>query len=483
MRKPNHLEGKETAVLFICFSLIFIFYLILVFQIPADKIYGDEIFFYDQAKTIAEKGEFVNFQNTQPLLYPIILSLFYKNLIFSRILNVLLIIFSSILVFVYLKKNFDFKTALFGMMVFVLNPLTILLGVSLYTESVFTFLLLSSFLIFDKIKKSNSWISWVFFGIILGLLSQARITGLLVAFFFFAYLSLKQNLKLQHLFCAIITISIVIPYFALGGLSFLFEKQIGVHFDFVKPFVAIGKFLWPMAFFFLLGIYFCSKTEKEKSKKEQILLHLFFLIVIFILLSSLTGIVFERHWFILFPSFVIVASAGFYDLFKFKKKFRLFFFIIFFISIIFYFLLILNLKLPHNYYSQFFYLEIPEKCIEIKKVNITNNFQFDEEKNILVRDKGKTIELPYLSQPQGQFLYFFDFFPQDNYSYLILEYADDVGIVIINDLVVGHITDTYAPDVFEYNFTKNKSTEINILIENVINIGGIGQILICKKKI
>jgi hypothetical protein len=88
-------KNKERLIVLICFLLLFIFYFILIFLIPKNQIYGDEIFFYDQARKIYEKGEFVNFQNTQPLLYPLFLSLFYKNIIVARLVNILLMLILS----------------------------------------------------------------------------------------------------------------------------------------------------------------------------------------------------------------------------------------------------------------------------------------------------------------------------------------------------------------------------------------------------
>jgi 4-amino-4-deoxy-L-arabinose transferase-like glycosyltransferase len=468
-------KNKEKLIVSICFLLLFIFYFILIFLIPKNQIYGDEIFFYDQAKKIYERGEFVNFQNTQPLLYPLFLSLFYKNIIVARLVNILLMLISSFLLFLCIRKNFDLKTALFGTLIFALNPLTIMLAVSLYTEALFTFLLLLSFLIFDKIKKSNSYIVWICFGILLGLLSEARVTGLLVALFFFIYATIKQNLKLQYFLSLITAILLFIPYLALGGINFLFEKQMGVYFDFIKPIIFIGKFLWPMFLFLFFGIYY----KQEKNKKEFVLFHLFFVIAIFILLTSFTAILFERHLFILFPSLTIITAAGFYSLLKRKKLLKIFI-ILLFLSCFFYFFIIFKLtKLPNQYYQQSFYLQIPKDCIEIKEVNATSNFKIINK--TLIRNNGISIDLPYLNQPSGQTLYFFKFLPKENYSHLILKYADDVGIVIINNTVIGHIEDIYREDIFEYNFTASEPVEIDILIENIINVGGIGQILICKK--
>jgi hypothetical protein len=382
---------------------------------------------------------------------------------------------SSFLLFLFIRKNFDLKTALFGTLIFALNPLTIMLAVSLYTEALFTFLLLLSFLIFDKIKKSNSYIAWIYFGILLGLLSEARVTGLLVAFFFFIYATIKQNLKPQYFVSLIIAILLFIPYLALGGINFLFEKQVGVYFDFIKPIIFIGKFLWPMFLFLFFGIYY----KQEKNKKEFVLFHLFFVIIIFVLLTSFTAILFERHLFILFPSLTIIIASGFHSLLKRKKLLKIFI-ILLFLSCFFYFFIIFKLtKLPNQYYSQSFYLQIPKDCMEIKGVNATSNFKIIN--NTLIRNNGISIDLPYLNQPPGQTLYFFKFSPKENYSHLILKYADDVGIVIINNTVIGYIEDIYREDIFEYNFTASEPVEVDILIENVINVGGIGQILICKK--
>ena len=54
-------------------------YLYLVYNAPS-FLSGDEVFYYDQSNHLRQ-FEFVNFSNTQPLLYPFILSLVPNGLV------------------------------------------------------------------------------------------------------------------------------------------------------------------------------------------------------------------------------------------------------------------------------------------------------------------------------------------------------------------------------------------------------------------
>ncbi|MEM1577989.1 MAG: hypothetical protein QXM27_03205 [Candidatus Pacearchaeota archaeon] len=457
--------NKQYLFLIFVLAVIFLINLIITLKIPKQILFGDEAFYFDQAAKIRE-GKFVNFQNTQPLLYPSFLSIFVgsNSTFLFRLVNLFLFIIALILFFIYSKNFFDnYLFSYIAMIIFAFNGLIMSLAVSIYTEILFFVFMLACFIIFDKIENKNNIFPWIIFGLVLGLTLEARITGFFVAAFFLIYILIKNDFKFHHFISFFLAFLILMPWLLLGGFKFLFEKQIGSYFRIITPFNFILKYWLPFLPFLLFGIYIAFK-EKIKLMKKIIL----FCLVCFIILISFGGfMMFERHWAIIFPFLSIISIKGFEKIIIHSKNFRLnlrIFFILLIISLfVFYFYInITNFKLPSSIYSQKLYLQIPENCIEIKEWKVNN----------------KTISLPIFDQ-EDRIVYSNITMLEEKYNKIVLFYADDYGSIKINNNLIGEMHDPLNPHIFYFNFT-NGSWKIDIEIINIINVGGIGQVLICK---
>ena len=451
------MERKEIFFLICILAIIFAIDVIIISHIPADKIYGDEVFYFHQALKIRE-GKFMNFQNTQPLLYPLFLSLFINaSPFFLRLLNVFLLIISLVLLFYY-SKRFS-NLALLVVLVFGFNSLILLLTSTLYTEILFFVFLFLSFIVFENIKNSKKILPWIGFGIILGLACQTRVTGLILFMFFLFYILLKDKFQFHHFLCFLTMFLVLLPWFLVGGWNFLIEKQIGSYFDIVGPIKSILKYWWPLTPFLFFGFY-----TAIKQKKEDLNMILLFCLVCMVILISFTGVMFERHFSIVFPFLSIISIIGVEKIINknYKKAIKIIVFVFLIFLLGFYiFFSFKNFKTPDQVYSQHFYLKIPDNCIEIKKWEVD----------------GKMIELPVFDQ-QGEKIYSTTIKLDKNYSKIVLLYADDYGRLNINNTFFN-FNDPFVPKVFKFDFVEG-IWRIELMINNVINIGGIGQVLICQ---
>ncbi|MEM2768672.1 MAG: hypothetical protein QXR88_01005 [Candidatus Pacearchaeota archaeon] len=458
--------NKQYLFLILILVIVFLINLITILKIPKQILFGDEAFYFDQAAKIRE-GKFINFQNTQPLLYPSFLSIFvgFNSTFLFRLVNLFLFIIALILFFIYSKKLFDnYLFSYIAMIIFAFNGMIMLLAVSIYTEILFFVFMLLCFMIFDKIEDENKIFPWLVFGLVLGLTLETRITGLFVAAFFLIYILIKNDFKFHHFISFFLAFLILIPWLLLGGFKFLFEKQVGSYFRIIGPFSFIFKYWLPFLPFLLFGIYVAFKEKIELMKKI-----LLFCLVCFIILISFGGfMMFERHWAIIFPFLSIISVKGFEKIIKCLKNLRLNLFRIFFILLVisffvFYFYInITNFKLPSSIYSQKLYLQIPENCIEIKEWKVNN----------------KTVSLPVFDQ-KDRAVYSNITTLEEKYNKIILFYTDDYGSIKINNTLIGEMHDPLNPHIFYFNFT-NESWKIDVEIINTMNVGGIGQVLICK---
>lgn len=486
MKNPLFNLQKSAYYFFIIFIILQgIFAFVINSYFSSNRLYGDEVFYWFQSRAIRENFQFVNFQNTQPLLFPLILS-FFNSLNLARIFNSFLIILSSIIFIFYLLENLEIQKekVLFYisviLLLFFVSPFTIFFALSLHTEALFTLFFILALLLFPKVIRVLEIKFLIIFGLILGLAMQTRITGLFLFFYFLFYLLITRQFKLNHLISFIIAILIFLPYLSIGGLSFVEAKA--------SPTLALEDFTltiinrlyqglyfwWPFLILIFLGILEIFKTNNDFGK-----FHFWFALSFFIF-SIFIPIFFPRYWFILLPSFIIFIYFGF------QKLNQLFGERVYILIPLFLGLLLLQgytdlnnkaLILPNLYYKNQYFLRLPSDCFEIKEL-----IAVPRNENENLRQFAK-ISLPYFEQPVNLPLeYFFYFNSKKTYNFLVLNYVDDQYSLAINGEKIVDLKDgLWEPQLFEYRFLKDQPNTVNILVINHSNIGGIGQILICQE--
>lgn len=476
------------------FLFFFLFYSFLIFQIPKDILYGDETIFWDQAQKISQ-GKFVNFENTQPLFFPLVLSLFLKDLFLVRFLNSFLILASGLILFFIVRKNFNNFFASIALFLFLSYLFSIHSAITLYTEAWFTFFLLLIFLFFEKFKKGENNLFLIFYGILLGLLLQSRVTGIWVLVFLFFYLFFQKTLKKTHFISFFTALFIFLPYFFLGGLKFLQEK--GNLFSitslenlltfFLSQIFNSFYYLFPILPFFLIGVISYFKT---KEINPTIKFHFSF-ILFGLVLGLMITVQFSRYFYLIFPSIIILSIFGLKESFIFlKTKFNkvfVFFLIFLSLSLFFFFSVrVEQLYSPQKFYQQRYFLKIPSFCQEIKNFYLVKNIKPKPGEEILeikLAEKKEKIELPFLNQPSfSLYLYFNEIKINKNYNFLVLSYLDDNSILFLNQKEIGSTFDPWRGHIFEIKIEKEKNYLLSLLIYNSINIGGIGQVLLCQEK-
>ena len=120
-------------------------------------------------------------------------------------------------------------------------------------------------------------------------------------------------------------------------------------------------------------------------------------------------------------------------------------------------------------YKQAYYLDMPEGCRGIS----------------LWEQDGNDISLPFFTQPTATYWnYYANFYSNTQYNYVIFEYLDD-------DLTYFHLDGIdmynkslewpgwYSRGVFNVSISRGKHN-ISLWVRNGINIGGVGQVLLCK---
>ncbi len=486
------LKEKYFQLSLIIIFLIFLFFYSWIILNVFDKnvLYGDEVFYWEQAKKIREEFKFINFQNTQPLLYPIVLSLSFPSVVASRLISVFLFLIANLLFFYLNKKYIFIKTTnpklyeFFSILLFFIFPLTVFFATSMHTESLFFVFLFLTLIVFFKIlsfqdlkqTKVKNIIYYLLFGFFLGLTMQARIVGVPLSLFLILYLLFLKKINKFFVFSFILSYSIFIPYLLLGGFEFLSAKSSPVLIlentilQLLHHLFNIFYFWWPFIILIFIGII-------EALKKRDILLRFWvWFFLFFLFFSVLTELFFLRYGMLSVPSIIVCLFIG-YDKLRQKINKKLLF-LIFLILISLQITTIFKFKnfaLAKFYYSNWYFIKPPEDCLEIKDLLVSDRTsdKFDIAQ----------IKLPYFEQPPYKvYEYFFIFSPDKEYNYLILNYIDDIYALAINgEKIIKEKSEPFKAQIIRHNFLPGEEYGVNILVGNQINIGGIGQILICSK--
>lgn len=461
----------------VVFFGFFVFLFSILISLRTNILYGDEVFYWFQSREIFKSFKFVNFNNTQPLFYPLILA-FAPNPFVGRLFNLFFILLAIYFFATYVNEYqiFNKKNQLARLLtisIFFFSPYTVFVGVSLYTEALFTLILISLFWIKNHIYNNKH----IFiYGILLGLLTEIRITGVWVLLFLAAYHLIKtRNLSLKNSLPFFIGIAFLIPYIAIGGFSFIREKShILSSIDFYKKIVfsrsaSLNFFLGPMKILLVIGCL----TSFVKKNKEGVF-HVIF-ITSFFLSSVFFLSFFDRYWYILLPSIVFLSLLGIESInVTLKEK-------LFAKLLVFSFLIILQINFfirnrqlinPDALLKNRYFLSTPKECQEIRTLKLISS------------SDNRVVKLPYFTQPRKSlYIYQGIIIAKDSYYYLILNYLDDYGNIFLNNKKIAFYNNPLDPAVIKIDLKKNEKVILRLDVFNNNIIGGLGQILFCRSLI
>ena len=213
------LTRKESIILVVIFFILIfslhLSYLLFIefpnrdlekegFDFHGFKLFGDEIDYVRIGYNIYHNGVFGqnkgNPSGYRPPLWPFTLSIMFRftdNILYGMILNHLLFALVSVFAYIFSSLFFSTRASLLTMIVVGLNPNTYSY-VRLYTEALFSLLLIISIIYFALSINTDSLWNPIFCGIFIGLLSLTRAEGVLMIilfFLYFLYCSLTHKLK------------------------------------------------------------------------------------------------------------------------------------------------------------------------------------------------------------------------------------------------------------------------------------------------
>ncbi len=443
---------------------------------------GDEVFYYDQAIKLRQ-GVIENFQNTQPFAYPVFLAItFISDLTILRIINSAIVSISVYFLFLYTEKFFSKKTATLSTLIFIVNPWTVQIATILYTESLFLLFLILSFILYEKFKEKNEIKISLLLGLFLGLAIETRIVGIFLPAFFLIRSIFDRRLT-KFLPALVLSILIFLPYQILTSGKFIQEKVYWTGFDrylfssalvelFTIPFaenlllgpavISIGVFMFGLVIFY--GSYYLF------YKKSDIV---FFIILFTTAFTFTSNYLWGRYFLPLLPFFSIAIVYGYELSKKLKEKIieygYLFFFIIYFsTSFIDATGVLFGFERPIFLSFNRFYTVPPSGCMLL-----------DKDWTLYHGDINSTINLPKFDQ-YGNADYLKSVSINDSYSKIVVSNGDDGYELFINDNFIDKTQDSvfkphttyYQLNPGEYNF--------RFFVYNRYNIGGIGQVMLCK---
>ncbi|MFT4304393.1 MAG: ArnT family glycosyltransferase [Candidatus Woesearchaeota archaeon] len=451
---------KSITSIFFLLTFFLLIYSVLIFN-AKPILSWDEPFYYYQAQSLRD-GNFVNFQNTQPIAYPLILSLFNtNNIIFLRLLSSIAAVLGLYVLFLLVKELFNNKIAFFSVLLLGSSKLFVHFAVTIQTEAFLFLFMMLSFYFFFRVLKNKKISDYIYLGIFFGLSIQTKVQALIIPLILSGYLiynSPKTFFSLKYFYALLISLIIFIPYFLIGGINFLHEKVTisrGISGMGLMSMIALLSYL--TIYFFILLFLCLIRLKISGHKRLFYLFPIFYIIVLFLPAT----IIFSHHFFPILPFLLVIIVSHFFD--EKNKLFR----VISFVMVIL--LIFSNARVISDlprYHLNSIHVDIPDDCINFKELYINNTIP---------------IKLPIFDQPSYSYVsYYTNFTLLESKGYMIFNYLDDhIKNVSINDNIITEIwfagsglfiiAKEFGPG--EYN--------LSFEIENVYNIGGIGQLLIC----
>jgi hypothetical protein len=462
--------------------LILAVYFFIIWQSPV-FLTGDEVFYYQQALHI-QNGEWRFFENTQPLLLPLILAItLTKNIFIMRAIMALIMCAAINFLYDFAKERYNERTAFFTVLFISTNLFTLSLATSIYTEALSMLFCILSLISYFKIKEHGKMTEFIRLGLWLGLGIQSRVTGLvmmgsltLMPIVERAIIYFKEDLgwliNRKFLLSMAISLAIFIPYLFLGGSKFLLEKTgwgLNHHFDqyFERP-IHFFQIINPAFFiFFIIGLFSFSKSKNA---------WLVALILLFLIPTlGLNHLIFKRHFYpIIFFSSMIAGQGVDWFVSLFKKKI----FITLFCSLLLAAsaISVFNFaKKPFYFYRQIFFTEAPEGCLLLDK-----NWIF------IANKKRKTVNLPVFDQPGSQKInefkkgtYLNERFIDKSYRWLFVSYLSSYGHLYIDDKLAFKDFSISEANLRSY-FLAPGFHKFVFDVWAETNVGGLGQVLFCE---
>lgn len=224
----------------IAFAISFTVYLVTtLLYAPADRLTGDEIFFYFQALHL-RRFAWVWFEDTQPYLYPILLALSGSDdVTVLRIISSALMATASLAVGT-LAERWSGRTGFWiAWMLFSLHQRSLQMATSLLTEPLFAILQALFFIQIDRmyVSAESHARQHIAIGLLLGAALLTRTVALLfLPSLLILFLLRRQRVPLEHYcYAAISAILVAMPYYGGAAQVFLAEKLAGnpadLHFN------------------------------------------------------------------------------------------------------------------------------------------------------------------------------------------------------------------------------------------------------------
>lgn len=239
------------------------------------------------------------------------------NLKTIRLVPIFLSMLSSILLFLISFRLYNYKTAVWALLIYVTTTIFVINGRIALSENLLTPLFLLSLYLFSLFEKKISYTKAIIFGILSGLAFWTKELGIVVFLSLF-YLFKKKNLKLNLLVLFVgVSLLIIGSYFLYGAYydwelflkiwSMQSDREIGpqtLHMLLTNPIIVNKQYMDGWYFFGFLSIFY-SLIDFKKNKLVIIPALLYFLLLLFSLTRH--G---EMGWYVipLFP-FMAVASA------------------------------------------------------------------------------------------------------------------------------------------------------------------------------
>lgn len=405
-----------------CIIVISIFLLIKLLTLNFYKnIWWDSAVYIGMGKYIYSLGNAGLWENTRPIILPLLLGFLWKTGLNLTIIRVVEIVFGSLcILLVYLigKKLFDEKIALVSSILLAISPTFFFFNGIILTEVVSTFFALLGIFYLTNQKK---YLSGFFFGI-------AFLTRFIQLFVFIAVIltlliqinkkNVKNLFKLIIGFIIAIAPFLILNYVLYNSVLFPFLQQISLSkisgwLNFRPPTYYFIE-LFKENFLYLLSIFGGLLIFKNKDREKMLPVAAFFLLFMFFNLIKQKEM---RFLIILFPyMYLLVSYSLMHFLDYFKKIIAKKILIILIIASI-----ITSLNTSHIYYKN-----------ELNKNNKYDSLQNKfEENNINGKIWISNPIIPILSNKKIDKLVYYPVFNENNQKALIKE-AENADFIFID---------------------------------------------------
>ncbi|MBN3037242.1 MAG: glycosyltransferase family 39 protein [Candidatus Diapherotrites archaeon] len=442
----------ECVLLFsFCFSI-----LCLVVVNSPEALFNDESFYVSEAASISE-GHAPLLSQAQPPLFVALLSIFPSR-VAGRLFSAVLMSSAVVALFVLCHENMGRREAFLACALFFFSRLSLRLGSLVYTEALFVFLALVSAILFFRAFRRSGPHGFAWWGIALGLALNARLSGILLAGAFVAFLLVRQKLARFASGFAIASLAFL-PYLVFGGLAFILSKARLVGADNLFHELSFVPQLFPIPLLLLgvAGILF----SKRSYGRDLLCFSGLYVVLGAITIPLLTSFFSVRYFFVLLPFLCVLASHSGVRLVS-AGRFKTFFgAVLIFLAVV---PGVLSIPDAMPFPSQFIMISIPSDCVEVGSF----------------LSEGAAVELPVFDQPEYSLrnysAFFVSRFPT---RFLSISYFDDSGWVYVDGRLISTHLDPWERMVVPLNLSAGNHSVV-IKVRNDINLGGIGQVLFCE---